>query len=465
MMALLEDVFDKLIAYDGSSPWQMYIFEFESVAKELQWSEEDKLDYLIIALEDEAAEYACCCLNEKARENYETLQAAMASRFNDPNFPANMAREENKPASPRVEESSWEEIAEESREEIAEEPLRVEELSREEIAEESWEEIEEVPPIVEELSRDEIAEESREEIVEEPLRVKESRREDEIPITTTSVQLPTTTMVTQRAVTPLDISPDMSTPCPTGFAKSPVETTGVTREAIQVPGHDQTSCLNDQTIEKRRCFHCDGIGHLARNCFVGELGRKSPRQLQLNSGVHSNSVDLLVSVCKGAEVTVNSEDKIGEMSPQRPQIQQRSTENQQTLFGPNPQKMGVSNVKLETANNERNKGYYLMFPHVVENSVTGNDRQGPNNSQVTRVTAENNSPVRCLSPQTKIRKMDNPSGNSPGPPYRPAVKYTTTKGGLRETGIVFRLPEWFWGKEVTKIPGGCLHSADEVRVY
>ena len=419
MMALLEDVFDKLIAYDGSSPWQMYIFEFESVAKELQWSEEDKLDYLIIALEDEAAEYACCCLNEKARENYETLQAAMASRFNDPNFPANMAREENKPASPRVEESS----------------------------------------------REEIAEESREEIVEEPPRVKESRREGEIPITTTSVQLPTATMVTQRAVTPLAISPDMSTSCPTGFAKSHVETTGVTREAIQVPGHDQTSCLSDQTIEKRQCFHCDGIGHLARNCFVGELGRKSPRQLQLNSGVHSNSVDLLVSVCKGAEVTVNSEDKIGEMSPQRPQIQQRSTENQQTLFGPNPQKMGVSNVKLETANNERNRGYYLMFPHVVENSVTGNDRQGPNNSQVTRVTAENNSPVRCLSPQTKIRKMDNPSGNSPGPPYRPAVKYTTTKGGLRETGIVFRLPEWFWGKEVTKIPGGCLHSANEVRLY
>ena len=419
MMALLEDVFDNLIAYDGSSPWQMYIFEFESVAKELQWSEEDKLDYLIIALEDEAAEYACCCLNEKARENYETLQAAMASRFNDPNFPANMAREENKPASPRVEESS----------------------------------------------REEIAEESREEIVEEPPRVKESRREDEIPITTTSVQLPTTTMVTQRAVTPLDISPDMSTPCPTGFAKSSVGSTGVTREAIQVPGHDQTSCLSDQTIEKRQCFHCDGIGHLARNCFVGELGRKSPRQLQLNSGVHSNSVDLLVSVCKGAEVTVNSEDKIGEMSPQRPQIQQRSTENPQTQFGPTLQKMGVSNVRLEPANNERNRGYYLMFPHVVENSVTGNDRQGHNNSQGTRVTAEKNSPVLCLSPQTKIRKTDNPSGNSPGPPYRPAVKYTTTKGGLRETGIVFRLPEWFWGQEVTKIPGGCLQSADEVRVY
>ena len=68
--------------YDGSTSWNDFIRHFERVHRVNRWPEEDKLEYLMVLLDGDAASYAED-LTENEQQDYWALCRSMDERFGD----------------------------------------------------------------------------------------------------------------------------------------------------------------------------------------------------------------------------------------------------------------------------------------------------------------------------------------------------------------------------------------------
>ena len=66
--------------FNGIGGWGTFIKQFQAIAQNAQWSQEEKLHYLLVFLKDEAAEYGFD-LEADILEDYDTLVHELDLRF------------------------------------------------------------------------------------------------------------------------------------------------------------------------------------------------------------------------------------------------------------------------------------------------------------------------------------------------------------------------------------------------